>query len=159
MLPFKVIYTPYIPPEPEPTSSDTSIRKLPEELEEEIKKQEEELDKLIFINVKYVQCGNTVTMGPTRDFFRWPSHVIFLELPVVCRWDEENSRWTSDDVYDVKHNEDKCMVSFRTGVFGIYGLATCRYSNLPFQAYDIKPEAEYAFFLHLCVEVGLHSLL
>lgn len=69
MLPFKVIYTPYIPPEPEPTSSDTSIRKLPEELEEEIKKQEEELDKLIFINVKYdVQCGNTAAIRPNVDW-------------------------------------------------------------------------------------------
>lgn len=55
VLPFKVVYTPYIPPpEPEP-SSDTSLRKLPEKLEEEMKKQEEELDKLILINIKYVK--------------------------------------------------------------------------------------------------------
>lgn len=110
------------------------------------------IQHLTFINGHPVSGGNETYAIDLR----WPSHVIFLELPVVCRWDEENTRWTSDDVYDVKHNEDKCMVSFRTGVFGIYGLATCRYSNLPFQAYDIKPEAEYVFFLS--VKLVIHNL-
>ncbi|KAL1500843.1 hypothetical protein ABEB36_006270 [Hypothenemus hampei] len=133
VLPFKVVYTPYIPPEP--TESSTSIRKLPEELEEELKKQEEELDKLIFINLK------------------WPQHVIFLELPIVCRWDEETQLWSNKEIHDVKHNEDKCMISFRTGVFGIYGLATCKYSNLPFQAYDIKPEADESITVQLTAAI------
>lgn len=73
---------------------------------------------------------------------RWPPHVIFLELPVVCRWEGDKTQWSTEEIHDVKHNEDKCMVSFRTGVFGVFGLAACRYSNLPFQAYDIKPEIE-----------------
>ncbi|XP_066153892.1 dynein axonemal intermediate chain 7-like isoform X3 [Euwallacea fornicatus] len=136
VLPFKVVYTPYIPPEPEPsTGSDISIRKLPEELEEEMKKQEEELDKLIFINVK------------------WPPHVIFLELPIICRWDEDRKLWSNEEIHDVKHNEDKSMVSFRTGVFGVYGLATCRYSNLPFQAYDIKPEVDDSITIQLTAAI------
>lgn len=49
--PFRVVYTPYVPPEA-PIGSSTSVRKLPEELEEEQKRQEEELDKLIAITLQ-----------------------------------------------------------------------------------------------------------
>ncbi|XP_050302897.1 dynein axonemal intermediate chain 7-like [Anthonomus grandis grandis] len=136
VLPFKVVYTPYVPPpDPEPSESNTSVRKLPEELEEEQKKMEEELDKLILINIK------------------WPQHVIFLELPIVCRWDDVEKRWSSEEIHDVKHNEDKCMLSFRTGVFGIYALAAYRYSNLPFQAYDIKPEVDESVTVQLTAAI------
>ncbi|KAH1003077.1 dynein axonemal intermediate chain 7 isoform X2 [Dendroctonus ponderosae] len=133
-LPFRVVYTPYVPAEA-PSSSSTSVRKLPEELEEEQKRQEEELDKLIAISLK------------------WPPHVIFLELPVVCRWDDATNQWSTAEIHDVKHNEDKCTLSFRTGVFGVYGLATCRYANLPFQAYDIKPEMDESVTVQLTAAI------
>ncbi|XP_030757372.1 protein CASC1-like [Sitophilus oryzae] len=143
VLPFKVVYVPYVPPaEPEPTpvqsltrSLSMSLRKMPEEVEDETKKQEEALDKLIAVNIK------------------WPQHVIFLELPVVCRWDEEKKLWSKEEILDVRHNEEKCIISFRTGVFGIYGLATYRYANLPFQAYDIKPEEDGSVTVQLTAAI------
>ncbi|KAJ8958390.1 hypothetical protein NQ318_002172 [Aromia moschata] len=46
------------------------------------------------------------------------------------------------DVQDLKHNEEKGMVSFRTGAFGIFGLAALRYANLPYQAWEIRPEED-----------------
>ncbi|XP_060533824.1 dynein axonemal intermediate chain 7 [Cylas formicarius] len=128
-VPFYAAYNPPLPPE------DPTVRRLPEEIEEEMRRQEAELDKLIAVNIK------------------WPQHVIFLELPVVCRWDEEARRWSKKEIFDLKHNEDKCVLSFRTGVFGTFGLATYRYANLPFQAYDIKPEADDSVTVQLTAAI------
>ncbi|RZC42436.1 protein CASC1-like [Asbolus verrucosus] len=110
-------YVPYTP-----MTADLGKR-LPEEIEEEMKKQEEELDKLILI---------TVT---------WPEHVIFLELPMVCHWDHSRGVWTKREVHDLKHNEEKGSLSFRTGRCGTFALATYRYANLPYQAWELRPEA------------------
>lgn len=41
--------------------------------------------------------------------------------------------WSSRDVHDVKFNEDKLTIQFRTGRLGYFGFAANRYSNLPFQ--------------------------
>ncbi|CAH1102221.1 unnamed protein product [Psylliodes chrysocephalus] len=107
-----------------PAATDPNVRKQPEQIEEEMRKQEEALDGLIFIDLT------------------WPQHVIFLELPIVCIWIEEDKCWTKKYVHDLKHNEEKGTLSFMTQCFGIFGLATLRYANLPFQAWDIKPESD-----------------
>ncbi|XP_050512484.1 dynein axonemal intermediate chain 7 homolog isoform X2 [Diabrotica virgifera virgifera] len=112
-------YVNYMPPQP----TDPDVRKPPEEIEEDMKKNEEALDSLIFI---------TLT---------WPKHVIFLELPFVCVWDDKENWWSTRCVHDLKHNEEKGTLSFRSQVFGIFGLATVRYANLPYQAWEVKPEA------------------
>ncbi|XP_057651081.1 dynein axonemal intermediate chain 7-like [Diorhabda carinulata] len=111
-------FTSYTPPVP----SDPDVRKAPEELEEEMKKNEEALDSLIYISLT------------------WPKHVIFLELPIVCIWDDKEKYWTNKYIHDLKHNEEKGTLSFRSQVFGIFGLASLKYSNLPYQAWEIKPE-------------------
>uniref|UniRef100_A0A6P7H4T2 Protein CASC1-like n=1 Tax=Diabrotica virgifera virgifera TaxID=50390 RepID=A0A6P7H4T2_DIAVI len=113
-------YVNYMPPQP----TDPDVRKPPEEIEEDMKKNEEALDSLIFI---------TLT---------WPKHVIFLELPFVCVWDDKENWWSTRCVHDLKHNEEKGTLSFRSQVFGIFGLATVRYANLPYQAWEVKPEAK-----------------
>ncbi|XP_023310803.1 protein CASC1-like [Anoplophora glabripennis] len=114
---FSVIYTPPAPPPP-------GLRRLPEQIEEEMRLQEEEMDKLMLI---------TLT---------WPSHVIFLELPIVCYWDEGQRQWSKKNIHDLKHNEEKGILTFRTGLFGTYGLATIRYVNLPYQAWELKAEED-----------------
>lgn len=116
-VPYAVMYLPPKPTEP-------GVRRLPEEIEEEMKKQEEEMEKLMLV---------TVT---------WPQHVIFLELPIVCQWNKEEKQWEKTHVHDVKHNEEKCTLTFRTGIFGTIGLACLRYANLPFQAWEVKPEPD-----------------
>lgn len=57
-----------------------------------------------------------------------------------CREKEEAGKsyanmghWSSRDVHDVKFNEDKFTIQFRTGRLGYFGFAANRYSNLPFQ--------------------------
>lgn len=49
-------------------------------------------------------------------------------------------RWITDDIHDIKYNEDKLQFQFRLGKLGTYALATPRYSNIPFQGWDIKPD-------------------
>lgn len=72
----------------------------------------------------------------------WPDHVIFLELPMVCFWDVEKSHWSKSEVHDLKHNEEKGQLTFRTRKGGTFALAVYRYANLPYQAWEIRPEAK-----------------
>ncbi|XP_017779313.1 PREDICTED: protein CASC1-like [Nicrophorus vespilloides] len=111
-------YVGYTPPPP----TDPDVRKEPEEIEEEMIRTERELDELIFINLKL------------------PSHVYWFEAPVVCQWDQELKVWTTRDIHDFKFFEDKGYMTFRTGKFGAFALANFKYPNLPFQAWEIRPE-------------------
>lgn len=49
-------------------------------------------------------------------------------------------RWSTRDVHDVKFNEDKLTIQFRTGRLGSFALALNRYCNFPFQSWEVKPE-------------------
>lgn len=62
---------------------------------------------------------------------------------MVCFWDKSRKVWTKAEIYDLKHNEEKGQLTFRTGQFGTFALATYRYSNLPYQAWEIRPELKY----------------
>lgn len=67
---------------------------------------------------------------------------MFLDLPTVCHWNKKRRVWMTEDVHDVKHIEEKNYLTFRTGRFGQFALAVNRYINFPFQAWELKPEAE-----------------
>lgn len=127
-VPYAVVYVPPKPTEP-------GVRRLPEEIEEDMKKQEDEMEKLMLI---------TIT---------WPQHVIFLELPIVCQWNKEEKQWEKTNVHDVKHNEEKGTLTFRTGVFGTIGLACVRYANLPFQAWEVKPEPDGTILVQITAAI------
>ncbi|KNC28645.1 hypothetical protein FF38_04905 [Lucilia cuprina] len=49
-------------------------------------------------------------------------------------------KWSTRDVHDTKFNEDKLSIQFRTGRMGIFGFALNRYSNMPYQTWEIKPD-------------------
>lgn len=51
-------------------------------------------------------------------------------------------RWSIRDVHDSKFNEEKLAIQFRSGRLGYFGLAVNWYSNLPFQTWEIKPDAK-----------------
>ena len=61
---------------------------------------------------------------------------------MVCFWDAEQRVWSKQEVHDLKHNEDKGQLSFRTRKGAIFGLAVYRYANLPYQAGEMRPEAK-----------------
>lgn len=51
-----------------------------------------------------------------------------------------SGRWSSRDIHDVKFNEDKLTIQFRTGRLGSFAFASSRYSNYPYQSWESKPE-------------------
>jgi cancer susceptibility candidate protein 1 len=67
---------------------------------------------------------------------------LWFEPPLVAHWLPDEKIWSTEDVHDIKYNEEKQTISFRTGRLGIHGLAVYRFVNLPFQSWELKPEAE-----------------
>lgn len=51
-----------------------------------------------------------------------------------------SGRWSTRDIHDVKFNEDKLTIQFRTGRLGSFAFASSRYSNFPYQSWESKPE-------------------
>lgn len=49
-------------------------------------------------------------------------------------------RWSTREIHEVKFNEDKLTIQFRTGRLGSFALALNRYCNFPFQSWELKPE-------------------
>ncbi|CAK1592874.1 unnamed protein product [Parnassius mnemosyne] len=112
---YKVQYRAPSPPPP-------GVTRTPEEIEAEIKKVEAEYEKLALV------------------FIELPQDVMWSEPPVICQWYEPRQLWISTYINDYKFNEDKLTVQFRTGVLWPIGIATLRYSNMPFQGWDIRPD-------------------
>ncbi|XP_049839060.1 dynein axonemal intermediate chain 7-like [Schistocerca gregaria] len=105
------------PPPPEPGQ-----KRLPEDIEAELRKQEQELNELALISIEL------------------PDNVLWFEPPTVVRWDGEKGFWSTEDCHDTKFNEDKQVITFRLGRFGPIGLAAYRYFNLPYQSWEMKPD-------------------
>ncbi|KAH8281343.1 hypothetical protein KR018_011457, partial [Drosophila ironensis] len=49
-------------------------------------------------------------------------------------------KWSTRDVHDTKFNEDKLSIQYRTGRLGIFGFALNKYSNMPYQTWDLRPD-------------------
>lgn len=43
-------------------------------------------------------------------------------------------------MHDIKYNEEKQTIAFRTGRLGVHGLAAFKFINIPFQSWELKPE-------------------
>ncbi|XP_026814345.1 axonemal 84 kDa protein-like [Rhopalosiphum maidis] len=94
-----------------------------EDEETDVKKQNQEaLKKLALINIKL------------------PENVLWFENPKPAMWNEDKKNWTTEHIYDIRFNEEKQTVSFRAGRMGSFGLAVNRYTNFPFQSWEIRPE-------------------
>ena len=63
--------------------------------------------------------------------------LIRIFLPLV-RWDETKNYWTTEGFYGISFNEGKQTLSFKTMHFGIFGLSAFRFSNLPFQSWELR---------------------
>ncbi|XP_033313208.1 axonemal 84 kDa protein-like isoform X2 [Bombus bifarius] len=96
--------------------------RTPEVIEAEMKALELAMDALVLLTLKL------------------PDTVFWFEPPVVVHWLPEKEMWSTKHVHDVKFNEEKQTITFRTGRLGIHGLAGYKYANLPFQSWELKPE-------------------
>lgn len=74
-------------------------------------------------------------------FNRLPESVLWFEPPLVAHWISDKKIWSTQDIHDIKYNEEKQIITFRTGRLGIHGLAAFKFINLPFQSWELKPEA------------------
>ena len=99
-------------------------KKTPEEIEREIKLQEMELQKLVLVHLKL------------------PSSSLWFEPPTIVCWEPNKAYWSTDGFFDMKFDEGKQMLSFRTINFGIFALSAFRFSNLPLQSWEIRPESD-----------------
>ncbi|KAJ8688006.1 hypothetical protein QAD02_023801 [Eretmocerus hayati] len=109
---------PYKAPPPAPDAERT-----PEVIEAEIKALEAAMEALALVTLKL------------------PDSVLWFEPPLVAHWLPEERVWSTEDVHDIKYNEEKQTIAFRTGRLGIHALAGFRYVNLPFQSWELKPES------------------
>ncbi|KAL0858871.1 hypothetical protein ABMA27_011316 [Loxostege sticticalis] len=107
-----------------PSPPPPGVTRTPEEIEREIKKTEQEYQKLALV------------------FIDLPQDVMWTEPPVVCQWQEQRKLWTSNYVNDYKFNEDKLTIQFRTGVLWPIGIAALRYGNMPYQGWDVRPDPQ-----------------
>ncbi|XP_076668249.1 dynein axonemal intermediate chain 7 isoform X2 [Andrena cerasifolii] len=108
---------PYEPPQPAADSERT-----PEVIEAEMKALETAMEALALITLKL------------------PDSVYWFEPPLVAHWIPEKSIWSTKDVHDIKYNEEKQTIAFRSGRLGVHGLASYKFANLPFQSWELKPE-------------------
>ncbi|KAK2583902.1 hypothetical protein KPH14_001173 [Odynerus spinipes] len=110
-------HKPYQPPPPVRLSERT-----PEVIEAEMKALETAMEALALVTLKL------------------PSTVLWFEPPLVAHWIPEKRIWSTQDIHDIKYNEEKQQITFRTGRMGIHGLAAYKFINLPFQSWELKPE-------------------
>ncbi|XP_025153947.1 axonemal 84 kDa protein [Harpegnathos saltator] len=116
-LKFVPFSKPYKAPPPAPDSERT-----PEVIEAEMKALETAMEALALITLKL------------------PSSIIWFEPPLVAHWIPEKNMWSTQDVHDIKYNEEKQTITFRTGRLGVHGLAAFKFINIPFQTWELKPE-------------------
>lgn len=67
------------------------------------------------------------------------------EIPsteTIIKITKKIGKWCTRDVHDVKFNEDKLTIQFRIGRLGVFGFAANRYSNLPYQTWEMKPDVK-----------------
>ncbi|XP_075155602.1 uncharacterized protein LOC142228963 [Haematobia irritans] len=74
-------------------------------------------------------CSNNTSMADGKKSKESNAATAFTE-----------GKWSTRDVHDTKFNEDKLSIQFRTGRLGIFGFALNRYSNMPYQTWEIKPD-------------------
>lgn len=68
-----------------------------------------------------------------------PDHIALFEEPQVCRWDYKTKEWKTTDFTDEKFNEDDRILSFKTNLFGTFGLLQDSHINLPYQSWEMRP--------------------
>ncbi|OAD52157.1 Axonemal 84 kDa protein [Eufriesea mexicana] len=106
-LPKEPKFVPFLRTYETPESAPDSER-TPEIIEAEMKALEQAMDALVLLTLEL------------------PDSILWFEPPLVAHWLPEKRIWSTKDVHDVKFNEEKQTIAFRTGRLGIHGLAGYR---------------------------------
>uniref|UniRef100_A0A3P8WER5 Dynein axonemal intermediate chain 7 n=1 Tax=Cynoglossus semilaevis TaxID=244447 RepID=A0A3P8WER5_CYNSE len=76
------------------------------------------------------------TCPPVGVSVRLPDCVVFLEPPLVARWD---TQWRTDGITDVSYSQEEDNVSFKMDSFHAFVLMQETYINLPLQRWELRP--------------------
>ncbi|KAK5613900.1 hypothetical protein CRENBAI_014665 [Crenichthys baileyi] len=68
-----------------------------------------------------------------------PDWVVYMEPPLVARWDAGDEQWRRDGVTDVSYEEAGAKISFKMETFQTFALMQRTYANLPFQSWELRP--------------------
>ncbi|KAM4727994.1 dynein axonemal intermediate chain 7 [Anableps anableps] len=68
-----------------------------------------------------------------------PDWALYIEPPVVARWDAGDEQWRRDGIADVSYDEAEAKLSFTMETFQIFALMQKTYCNLPFQSWELRP--------------------
>ncbi|XP_050403844.1 dynein axonemal intermediate chain 7 [Patella vulgata] len=76
---------------------------------------------------------------PISISYRLPEDTMFVDEPQPGRWDPTIKHWRQDGFSDVKYDEEKRFVQFKTSYFGKIALFQDAHINMPFQSWEIRP--------------------
>uniref|UniRef100_A0A096MFF8 Dynein axonemal intermediate chain 7 n=1 Tax=Poecilia formosa TaxID=48698 RepID=A0A096MFF8_POEFO len=68
-----------------------------------------------------------------------PEWVIFMEMPLVARWDAAEGRWRKDGIINVSYEEAEGKISFEMESFQIFALMRNTFANFPFRGWELRP--------------------
>ncbi|KAL0962643.1 hypothetical protein UPYG_G00343190 [Umbra pygmaea] len=68
-----------------------------------------------------------------------PDFVLFLEDPLVARWDAAVQQWKTDCINETSYNEAEQNISFKMDAFYTFTLLQDLYANMPFQSWELRP--------------------
>ena len=71
------------------------------------------------------------------------------------RWEAEFRIWSTEGFHDIRFNEDSLQLSFKTTMFGIIGLGHNRWSNLPYQSWELRPNGQNGAILSLMAAMAV----
>nr|XP_046234539.1 dynein axonemal intermediate chain 7 isoform X2 [Scatophagus argus] len=80
-----------------------------------------------------------LTCPPVGASVTLPDSVVFLEPPLVARWDPRGKQWRMDGITDVSYEEAESKISFKMDSFQAFVLLQETYVNLPFQSWELRP--------------------
>ncbi|XP_075210339.1 dynein axonemal intermediate chain 7-like [Lycorma delicatula] len=113
-------YEVYVPPPPK-EEEDKPLHST-DEPEAEKKPEEDSLNRLTLINITL------------------PDTVLWFDTPIAVQWRDDINQWTTEYIYDSRFNEEKQVITFRVGKMAPIGLSTARFINLPYQAWEMRPD-------------------
>lgn len=69
-----------------------------------------------------------------------PESVLWFEPPTAVQWNRHKKIWSTANIHDPKFNEEKQILTIKTGLMAPVGLATFRFVNLPYQTWELRPD-------------------
>ncbi|XP_017083981.1 axonemal 84 kDa protein [Drosophila eugracilis] len=124
-----------LPPEPEPETTAKRSNSM-----DSSEDDDDDVDSL----VELLEGGTSTAANTLHDLLGPPTNSDSSDSESKQKMSNAaaitQGKWSTRDVHDTKFNEDKLSIQFRTGRLGIFGFALNKYSNMPYQTWDLRPD-------------------